>query len=109
LILLILLYLTTPVTVSADQTELWQKLTIVANDDWKNIDVITNDDVNQLISLAKNGDANSQFVLGAMQQSKKNHYEAQQWLKLAADQEHLPALYKYSSNSVRQDMAVLDR
>jgi len=97
-----------PLTVSADQTELWQKLTIAANDNWKNIDAITHEHINQLTSLAQSGDANSQFALGTIQQIKQYHFEAQRWLKLAADQGHLPAQYKLTSYSAIQNIAVLD-
>lgn len=107
LTLFILLSLVTPLTASANSADLWQKLPIVANDDWSNTDVISSEDIKQLTSLAESGDANSQFALGAIQLARQNHYEAQHWLMLAAVQGHLPARYKYAEASAGYNVADL--
>lgn len=108
LLSIISLALLMPLTATAERDPLWDKVSVVAAGSWNDVNSITSDDLDRLKSIANTGDANAQFALGVVYQARHQHREAEYWLKLAADQGHIPARYSYIENAAGHAMANLD-
>lgn len=107
-ILALSLVIAVPFSASADSDPLWDKLAVIAAGSWGDAKSISKDEINQLKSMANAGDANAQFALGVLYQAKHQHRDAEYWLKLAADQGHIPARYSYVDNAAGHAMAKLN-
>lgn len=97
--MIFLLCLIAPVSVFAESDPLWNKLSSMAASGWMEVDSLTQSEMDQLTTLSKSGDSNAQYALGMIYQVKHQHEKAGQWLKLAAEQGHVPARYSYNKNT----------
>ena len=97
-----------PFGATAETNILWDKVSVVAAGSWNDVNTISSEELDQLKSIANTGDANAQFALGVIYQAKHQYREAEYWLKLAADQGHMPARYSFIENAAGHAMAKLD-
>jgi hypothetical protein len=107
-LLVLSLAIAAPWSASADSVTLWDKLAVIAAGSWEHVNSLSSEETNQLKSLANTGDVNAQFALGVIHQAKHQHREAEYWLKMAADQGHMPARYSYVENAAGRAMAKPD-
>jgi TPR repeat protein len=91
----------------ADQSTLWNKLSVMAENDWQTAHTLGAEEMAALRSMAVLGDSNAQYALGSIYESRHEHSEAATWLKMAAENGHMPARYSYIENAAGHAMAEL--